>query len=191
MDGHHDVALSFNNGKESFHLWRQLCLLCSTVKKAIDDVFYCDEYILWFKVKGTLNYRSWGSSGSIVSGYGQDDRAIEVRSQVGEREFSPSVSRLALGPTQVSCTMATGVFSRGLMRSRSVTLTTHPHLVPRSLMSRSYTSSHPCASMGVLWDCFTFYVELYMCLLHELVSDLVFFNPPRFSGSSAISIRQN
>jgi hypothetical protein len=29
-----------------------------------------------------------------------------------------------------------------------------PHVVPRSLMSRSYTSSPPCASIGVLWDCF-------------------------------------
>jgi hypothetical protein len=31
-----------------------------------------------------------------------------------------------------------------------------PHLVPRSWMSRSYTSSRPCASIVVLWDCFTF-----------------------------------
>jgi hypothetical protein len=32
-----------------------------------------------------------------------------------------------------------------IKRSRGVTLTTHPHLVPRSIMSRSYTSSPPSA----------------------------------------------
>jgi hypothetical protein len=30
------------------------------------------------------------------------------------------------------------------------------HLVPMSWMSRSYTTSPPCASVGVLWDCFLF-----------------------------------
>jgi hypothetical protein len=42
-------------------------------------------------------------------------------------------------------------------------------------MSRSYTSSPPCASIGVLWDCFTFYlyfitlkcVENYQWLAYE------------------------
>jgi hypothetical protein len=33
-------------------------------------------------------------------------------------------------------------------RGRGVTLTTHHHLVPRSWMSRSYTSSPPSASMA-------------------------------------------
>jgi hypothetical protein len=32
-----------------------------------------------------------------------------------------------------------GPFPRGLKRGRGVTLTTHPHLVPRSRMSRRYT----------------------------------------------------
>jgi hypothetical protein len=31
-----------------------------------------------------------GSSGSIVSDYGMDDRAIEVRSRTGEEDFSSS-----------------------------------------------------------------------------------------------------
>jgi hypothetical protein len=35
--------------------------------------------------------------------------------------------------------------------------TTQPHLVPRLRMSRSYTSSPPCASRGMLWDCFNNY----------------------------------
>jgi hypothetical protein len=44
---------------------------------------------------------SWDSSGSIVSDYGLDVRAIEVRSPAGQNIFPlSSVSRPALGPTQ-------------------------------------------------------------------------------------------
>jgi hypothetical protein len=56
-----------------------------------------------------------------------------------------------------SCTMGTGVLSPGLKRGRGVTLTTHLHLVPRSRMSRSYTSSPPPQRLhGVWWDSFSF-----------------------------------
>jgi hypothetical protein len=42
------------------------------------------------------------------------------------------------------------VFSQGVKRgSRGVMLTTHPHLVPRLRMSRSYTSSPPKRLHGV------------------------------------------
>jgi hypothetical protein len=47
------------------------------------------------------------------------------------------------GAHPTSCTMGTGVLSSGVKHSRGVTLTTHPHLVLRSRMSRSYTSSAP------------------------------------------------
>jgi hypothetical protein len=47
------------------------------------------------------------------------------------------VSRPALGPTQPPAQWVPGVLSPGLKRGRGVTLTTHPHLVPRSRMSRS------------------------------------------------------
>jgi len=53
------------------------------------------------------------------------------------------VSRPALGPTQPPVQWVPGVLSPGVKRGRGVTLTTHPHLVPRSWMSRSYTSSPP------------------------------------------------
>jgi hypothetical protein len=43
-------------------------------------------------------------------------------------------------------------------------------------MSRSYTSSPPCASMGVLWDCFTFYIECVK--LHMAVRQLKTFEIP-------------
>jgi hypothetical protein len=60
--------------------------------------------------------RSRGSSGSIVSDYGLDDRAIEVRSPTGADFFSSPASRPALGPTQhhpASYPMGTGVLSPG------------------------------------------------------------------------------
>jgi hypothetical protein len=56
-----------------------------------------------------------------------------------------SASRPALGPTQPPVHWVPGVLSPGVKRSRGVTLTTHPHLVPRLSMSRSYTSSPPSA----------------------------------------------
>jgi hypothetical protein len=74
-----------------------------------------------------------GSSVSIVSGYGVDDRAIEVRSPgKGERIFPlASVSRPALGPTQTPVQWVPGVLSPRVKRGRGVTLPTHPHLVPK------------------------------------------------------------
>jgi hypothetical protein len=60
----------------------------------------------------------------------------------GERIFPlPSVSRHFLGLTQPPIQRVLGVLSPGLKLVRGVTLTTHPHLVPRLRMSRSYTSS--------------------------------------------------
>jgi len=44
--------------------------------------------------------------------------------------------------------MGTGGPFPGAKRGRGVTLTTHPHLVPRSRMSRSYTSLPPSATMA-------------------------------------------
>jgi hypothetical protein len=67
----------------------------------------------------------------------------------GQRVFPlSSVSRPALGPTQPPVQWVPGVLSPGLKRGRGVTLTTHPHLVLMSRMSRSYTSSPPSAFMA-------------------------------------------
>jgi hypothetical protein len=82
------------------------------------------------------------NSGSILSDYGLDDRAIGVRSPAGAKDFSSMFCvRTGSGTHPASCPMATGVLSPGVKRGRGVTLTTHPHLVPRSGMSKSYTSS--------------------------------------------------
>jgi hypothetical protein len=64
------------------------------------------------------------SSGSIVSDYGLDDRAIGVRSPAGAKDFSC--------PTQPPVQWVPGIISPGVKRGRGVMLATHPHLVPRS-----------------------------------------------------------
>jgi hypothetical protein len=94
--------------------------------------------------------RSRGSSVSIVSDYGLDDRAIGVRSPEGTKNFSSNLCVQTGSETHpASCTMGTGGPFPGAKRGRGVTLTTHPHLVPRSRMSRSYTSSPPKRHHGV------------------------------------------
>jgi hypothetical protein len=56
-----------------------------------------------------------GSSGSIVSDYGLEDRAIGVRSPAGAKDFS-SILRVQTGSGAhpASCTMGTGVLSPGV-----------------------------------------------------------------------------
>jgi hypothetical protein len=58
---------------------------------------------------GTLPRRSRGSSGSIVSDYGLDDRAIEVWSPAEAKDFSSSLCvQTGSGAHAASCTMGTG-----------------------------------------------------------------------------------
>jgi hypothetical protein len=64
------------------------------------------------------------------------------------------------GPPSLLSNGYRGVLSPGVKRGRGVTLTTHHHLVPRLRMSRSYTSSPPCASMA----CRTALLLLYFYL---------------------------
>jgi hypothetical protein len=52
-----------------------------------------------------------------------------------------SVSRPTLGPTQPPVQWVPGILSPGVKRGRGVTLTTHPHLVPKSRMKKNCTSS--------------------------------------------------
>jgi hypothetical protein len=66
------------------------------------------------------NYRlrSWVSSGSIVSDYGLDDRAIGIRSPAGAKDFSCSLCvQTGSGAHPASCTMGTeGPFTGGKAR---------------------------------------------------------------------------
>jgi hypothetical protein len=53
--------------------------------------------------------RSRGSSGSIVSDYGLDERAIGVRSPAGAEDFSSNLCvQTGSGAHPASCTMDTG-----------------------------------------------------------------------------------
>jgi hypothetical protein len=105
-----------------------------------------DDFLLLINISA-LNKCEPGSSGSIVSGYGAGRPGH--RSSIpgrGESIFPlSSVSRPALGPTQPPVQWVPGVLSLGLMHGRGVTLTSHPHLVPSSRMSRSYTPLPPSA----------------------------------------------
>jgi hypothetical protein len=86
-------------------------------------------------------------------------RQYSVWLQAGRLGFGPRqgqiifllapASRLALGPNQPPIEWVPGVLSPGVKRGRGVTLTTHPHLVPRLSMSRSYTYSSPMCLHGV------------------------------------------
>jgi hypothetical protein len=68
----------------------------------------------------------------------------------GQRIFLPApASRLALGPTQPPIQWVPGVLYPGVKCGRGVMLTTHPHLVPRLRMSRSYTSPPPMCFHGM------------------------------------------
>jgi hypothetical protein len=78
-----------------------------------------------------------------------DDRAIRVRSPAGAKDFSSNLCvQTGSEAHPASCTMGTGGPFPGTKRGRGVTLTTHPHLVPRSGMSRSYASSPPKSLRG-------------------------------------------
>jgi hypothetical protein len=83
----------------------------------------------------------WGSSVSTVSDHALDDRAIGVRSPAGAKDFSCSLCvQTSSEAHPASCTMGTGGPFPGAKRGWGVTVTTLPHLVLRSRMSRSYTS---------------------------------------------------
>jgi hypothetical protein len=65
---------------------------------------YCSQYVV-VSDEG----RSRGSSGSIVSDYGLDDRAIGVRFPTGAKDFSSSLCvQTGSGAHPASCTMGTG-----------------------------------------------------------------------------------
>jgi hypothetical protein len=81
--------------------------------------------------------------------------------------FLASASRPALGPTQPPVQWAPEILFSGVKRGRGVMLTTHPHLVPRLRMNKSYTSSPPRASMAcggtaLLFFYFTLYLNGYL-----------------------------
>jgi hypothetical protein len=68
-----------------------------------------EELMLNLNLMLTSVCRSRVSSGSIVSDYGLDDRAIGVRSPAGAEDFSSSLCvQTGSGAHPASCTMGTG-----------------------------------------------------------------------------------
>jgi hypothetical protein len=104
-----------------------------------------------------------------VSGYGLDDRAIEVRSPAGAKDFSCILCvQTGSGAHQPRVQWVPGVLSPGVKRGRDVTLTTYPHLVSRSRMSRSYTLSPqapPWRVAGLL-----FYMQIDLTCMKKITN---------------------
>jgi hypothetical protein len=97
-----------------------------------------------------------------VSDYGLDDGAIEVRSPAGEKYFSSNLCvQIGYEAYPASYPMGIGVLSPGVKGGLGVTLTTHSHLVPKSRMSRSYTSRPCCLHGGSGTDLLCFKRWLY------------------------------
>jgi hypothetical protein len=103
--------------------------------------------------------KSWARvAQSVVSDYGLDNRAIGVTSPAEARVFFLPLlcPDLLWGPSSLLSSGYRGVISPGLKRGRGVTLTTHPDLVTRTRVSRSYNSfpppSAPMACRGTALD---------------------------------------
>jgi hypothetical protein len=94
-------------------------------------------------------FREPGSSVSIVSGYGLDDWAIGVRSPAEAKDFSSNLCvQSGSGAHPASCATGTGGPFPGGKTRPGRDADHSPHLVPSSIMSRSYTSSSPRTSMA-------------------------------------------
>jgi hypothetical protein len=107
--------------------------------------------------------RSSGSSVSIVSGYGLDYREIDFRSPAEARDFSSNLCvQTGSGAHSTSYPLGTGGPLPGGKTRPGRDADHSAHLMPISKMSRSYTSFSPCASICVLWDCFTVFAKCNM-----------------------------
>jgi hypothetical protein len=110
-----------------------------------------------------LPCRSWGSSVSIVSDYRVDDRGTIP----GRGKGFSSILCVQTGSEAqpASCTVGTGGSFPGGKARPGRDADHSPHLVPRSEMSRSYTSSSPCSLHGgsgtaLLWLFFRLRLDL-------------------------------
>jgi hypothetical protein len=87
----------------------------------------------------------WSSSVRTVSAYGLDDRAIEVRSPAKAKDLSSSLrAYIGSGAHSASCPMGTEDPFPGSKARLGRDADQSPHLLPMSLVGRSYTSSPLC-----------------------------------------------
>jgi hypothetical protein len=87
-----------------------------------------------------------------------------IRCRAEAKDFSSNLCvQTSSEAHPASCTMGTGCSLPGVKRGLGVTLTTHPHLVPRSRMSRSHTFPPWCLHGGS-GTAFTFIDNRYIFL---------------------------
>jgi hypothetical protein len=117
------------------------------------SLLYCRECVMpcscqmWTGIPSLfLNHGSRGSSGSIVSDYGLDYGAIEVRSPAQAADFSDLCVQTGSGAHPGSCLVGTeGPFPGGKARPGR-DADESPYLMPKLKMCRSYTFCLPSAS---------------------------------------------
>jgi hypothetical protein len=111
------------------------------------------------------------SSVSIVSGYGLDDQAIEVRSPPEARSFSCSFCvQTGSGAHPASFTMGTGDSLPGAEVRPGRDADHSPHLVPRSRMSKSYNSPPPpSAFMACSGTALAVALPMLLCMFRFLL----------------------
>jgi hypothetical protein len=116
-------------------------------------IIYCSSLFQCAASKAERSYRYSSEKGTeqyfktITTG---------VRSPAEAKDFSSSLCAQTCSEAHpASYQMGTGGPFQGVNRGRGVTLTTHPHLVSRSRMSRSYTSFPPSRLHGLQRDSFT------------------------------------
>jgi hypothetical protein len=133
-------------------------------------------YVVWHQ------FMNWGSSVSVVCDYTLDDRTTEVRSPAEAKDFSCSIC--VERPSQPPIQWTPGVLSPG-GKARSGSDSDHsPHLVPRSRMSRSYTSSphfHLHGASGtalLLWHQLYFDSYFHKALEYQFYSNTRMINWP-------------
>jgi hypothetical protein len=126
-----------NNGRQHCY---SICIIISALQST------------WLKAVTEIH---WTTSYHTAVGFNWGLSSFEIKIPRMHRQHMASINilLLLLWYHQPPVQWVPGSFPRG------VTLTTHPHLVPRSWMSRCYTSSHPQAPSwrvaGLLYFTFT------------------------------------
>jgi hypothetical protein len=119
------------------HMFFEGFSLSSHRKPKLSNCYYKSGYIYAYTRAGVAQSVYWLTKDWTTGRSG-------FHSRQRQRIFPlVSVFRPALGPTHHTIQWVPGVLSPGLKRGRGVTLTTQPHLVQRSRMSRSYIFSPP------------------------------------------------
>jgi hypothetical protein len=113
---HYEAVLSSHRRSSCF---RQLLLLFVNTAW-FPSTFFFSSLLLLVYLTMLYQSREPGNSVSIVSGYGLDDLAIEVRSPAEAKDFSSNLCvQTGSGAHPASCTMVTGGSFPGVKRGRA------------------------------------------------------------------------